>query len=185
MNNRSSLPVLAIVALSFTGIACVAPADLVLESGAAPSQTIRPTRSAAPASQAGPTTSADLVAISASAPSAGAADAIAKCHIGDMIPISEVSGMAQLSTASEITHYVPLTGREPQLRETGPVWVLQIRGDVQEPGGEIWTDPTCIVTQSDYGYVATGPVKTVATGSVLLPEAPATPPDRVLPTLAP
>lgn len=184
MNNRSSLRVLAVLSLSLTALACVAPTGLVLESGAAPSPT-QPARSAAPASQTASTTSGELVAISGSAPSAGAADAMAKCHIGDMIPMSEVSGMAQLSAAGEITHYVPLTGREPQLRETGPVWVIQIHGDVQEPGGEIWTDPTCVVTRSDVGYFATGPVTKVATGSVLLPEAPATPPDRELPTLAP
>ncbi len=184
MNSSFLLRVLAVAAVGIAAIACVAPSDLVLESPGTPAASSQPTLAAAP-SQAVPSAAVDLVAISASAPSAGAADAIAKCHIGDMIPISEVSGMAQLSAASEITHYIALTGREPQLREAGPVWVIQIRGEVQEPGGEIWTDPTCIVTHSDFGYFATGPVKNVATGSVVLPEAPATPPDRVLPTLAP
>ena len=54
------------------------------------------------------------------------------------------------------------------------------------PGSsEVWTDPTCVVTENDSGYFATGPVTNTATGKVLQPEAPAVPPDRTVPPLAP
>jgi hypothetical protein len=102
-----------------------------------------------------------------------------------MILLSRVSGMGLVASARNLAHYVPLTGREPQLKEVGPAWVIQIRGDVPQPGGEVWTDPTCVVTQSEFGYFATGPVRNTATGKVVTPEPPATPPDAKLPPLAP
>jgi hypothetical protein len=123
--------------------------------------------------------------VSASKPSAGAVDAFAKCHIGDMILISRVTGMGQIASAKNLAHYIPLTGREPQLTEDGPAWVIQIRGDIQEPGNEVWTDPTCFVTESDSGYFASGPVRKTTTGTVATPEPPARPPDATLPPLAP
>jgi hypothetical protein len=127
----------------------------------------------------------EVTPVSASKPSAGAADAFAKCHVGDMILLSRVSGMGLVASARNLAHYVPLTRREPQLKEDGPAWVIQIRGDVPQPGGEVWTDPTCVVTQSEFGYFATGPVRNTATGKVVMPEQLATPPDAKLPPLAP
>ena len=100
--------------------------------------------------------------------------------------------MAKLPAASDLTHYVALTGREPLLEEPGPVWVIQIKGDVPQqgggspsPGGEIWTDPICFVTSSDFGYLGTGPITNTTTGKTTQPEAPAVAPDRRLPPLAP
>lgn len=127
----------------------------------------------------------DLVAVSASHPSAAAADAMDKCHIGDMIAIEKVAGMAELPSAADLLRYAPLTGREPQLKEAGPVWVIQIKGDVRQMGNEIWTDPICVVTGSDHGYFATGPVTNTQTGKTDEPLAPALAPDRTLPSLAP
>ena len=127
----------------------------------------------------------EVAPVSASKPSADAAEAFAKCHIGDMILISRVTGMGQIASAKNLAHYIPLTGREPQLKEDGPAWVIQIRGDVPQPGGEVWTDPTCVVTQSEFGYFGTGPVRDTATGKVLTPKLPRTSPDATLPPLAP
>jgi len=126
-----------------------------------------------------------LTAISASAPSKEAAAAFSACHIGDQVPMAKVVGMAQLASASELPHYVALSGREPQLKALGPVWVIQIRGDVFEPGGEVWTDPTCVVTTTDAGYFATGLITRPTTGETFKPQPPASPPDAVLPPLAP
>lgn len=92
--------------------------------------------------------------------------------------------MAKLPAASDLTHYVPLTGREPLLKEPGPVWVIQIKGDVPQRSA-IWTNPICFVTNSDFGYMGTGPITNPATGKTTQPEAPAVPPDRKLPPLAP
>jgi hypothetical protein len=122
-------------------------------------------------------------AVSASNPTAGAADAFAKCHIGDTVSFTEVAGMGEIDPVSDVPHYVPLTGREPQLQEHGAAWVVQVRGDILQRGGEIWTDPTCIVTEHDFGYFATGPVTVVSTGKVFPPEAPTIVPDRTLPPL--
>ena len=123
--------------------------------------------------------------VSISNPSPGAKDAFEKCHIGDMIPIEKVAGMGQVSSAKDLLHYVALTGREPQLQEESPAWVIQITGEVQQRGNEIWIDPTCIVTANDLGFYATGPVRSTETGQVLEPEPPSERPDRSLPPLVP
>ena len=123
--------------------------------------------------------------VSISNPSPGAKDAFEKCHIGDMIPIEKVAGMGQVSSAKDLLHYVPLTGREPQLQEESPAWVIQITGELRQRGNEIWIDPTCIVTANDFGFYATGPVRNTETGQVLEPEPPSKPPDRSLPPLVP
>lgn len=123
--------------------------------------------------------------ISISNPSPGAKDAFEKCHIGDMIPIEKVAGMGQVPSAKDLLHYVPLTGREPQLQEESPAWVIQITGELRQRGNEIWIDPTCIVTANDLGFYATGPVRSMETGQVLEPEPPSKRPDRSLPPLVP
>src|SRR5215216_4047265 len=60
-------------------------------------------------------------AVSASRPSAEALDVFTKCHIGDhdLVALGRVTGMGKLASTKDITRYVPLTGREPQLAETG------------------------------------------------------------------
>lgn len=125
-----------------------------------------------------------LVAVSASHPSTEAAAILATCRIGEFVPINEVAGMAKLPVASDLAHYVPLTGREPLLKEPGPLWVIQIKGEVPARQ-EIWTNPICFVTNSDTGYLGTGPITDRATGKTTQPEAPAVAPDRTLPPLAP
>jgi hypothetical protein len=132
-----------------------------------------------------------LAPVSASRPGAEAAAVFATCRIGEFIPINEVAGMAKLPATSDLPHYVPLTGREPLLREPGPLWVIQIKGDVPQPGGgspspgEIWTNPICFVSNSDSGFLGTGPITNLATGKTTQPEPPAALPDRELPPLAP
>ena len=174
------------------GLSVLASTLMVLALGCSMGAVVTegPQPSSSAASTVGPSMetppAGDVMAVSASAPSAGAADAIAKCHVGDMIPISSVTGMGQVASAADLVHYVPLTGREPQLREAGPAWIIQVHADVPQPGsGEIWTDPTCVVTQNDFGYFATGPVRNAATGAVVTPAPPIIHPDRKLPPLAP
>jgi hypothetical protein len=126
----------------------------------------------------------DLSAVSISNPGPGAKDALDKCHIGDQFSIKQVGGMGQVPSAKDLLHYVPLTGREPQLKEVGPGWVIQFHGDIAQ-GAEVWTDPICVVTAGDFGFYATGPVKDLSTGKVILPESPPARPDRTLPALVP
>lgn len=128
----------------------------------------------------------NITPVSKSHPDADAANAFAKCQIGVALPVStgQVSGMGRLASAERLLDYVPLTGREPELNATGPIWIIQVTGDIPQRGGEVWTDPTCVVTSSRSGWYATGPV-TLSTGNVVLPEPPAVPPRLALPSPAP
>lgn len=111
---------------------------------------------------------------------------MAKCNIGEQLPIDAVTGMGELNAASDLPKFVPFTGREPQLKDGGPVWVVTVHADVRQPGSpEVWTDPTCVVTAGEAGYYATGPVTDLETGKTLQPEKPAIQPDRRVPPLAP
>ena len=126
----------------------------------------------------------DLSPVSVANPNHGAMDAFVKCHIGDQFSVDQVGGMGQVPSAKDLLHFVPLTGREPQLEEDGPAWVIRFHGDIPE-GAEVWTDPTCVVTAGDTGFYATGPVKDLNTGAVRQPEPPPTAPDKTLPPLVP
>src|SRR4051812_25906267 len=175
---------IALVVLALGLVGCVSAGAVVTEPpNATTSPTNRPLASLAPV--ATPASGAPtLVAVSASHPSTEAADVLAKCRVGEFIPINQVAGMAKLPAASDLPHYVPLTGREPELKEPGPLWVIQIKGDLSMRSG-IWTDPICLVTNSEFGYMATGTTADYATGKTTQPEAPAVAPDRTLPPLAP
>lgn len=185
--SRRSSAVKKLIALSVLTVAlvgCVSAGAVVTEP---PNSTTSPTNP--PVASLAPVATPDsgapsLAAVSASHPGAEAAFVFATCRIGEFVPINEVAGMAKLPAASDLTHYVPLTGREPLLKEPGPVWVIQIKGDVPQRSA-IWTNPICFVTNSDFGYMGTGPITNPATGKTTQPEAPAVPPDRKLPPLAP
>lgn len=130
---------------------------------------------------------ADVEPVSRSDPDPDAKEAFAKCQIGEGLPVTMemVSGMGRVASGPAVLRFIPLTGREPELSTSDPVWVVQVRGDVLQMGGEVWTNPTCIVTSERSGYYATGPVRNLKTGETLLPEQPAKPPDLSLPPLAP
>jgi hypothetical protein len=131
---------------------------------------------------------ADIVGVSLSKPTADSKAVFAACHIGDLdqVPIAKVTGVGELASMKDILHYVPLTGREPQIKESGPVWIVTVHYDMFQPAGnEVWVDPTCVITGEEVTWYATGPVKNTATGKVILPEAPAALPDRAVPPLSP
>ena len=155
-------------------------------AGAPVAITPEPTVASTPQPQRSTPADSEIAPVSASKPGQEAADVMAKCHIGDgdMVSLKAVTGMGKIASASDLTHYVPFTGREPQLKESGAAWVVQVSGDFFQRDGEVWTNPTCVVTESTFGYFATGPV-TLQNGDKVQPEAPASPPDRVLPPLAP
>ena len=174
----------ALSVLTTALVGCVSAGAVVTEP---PNSATSPTNPpvASPAPVATPDGGApSLAPVSASHPSAEAADVFATCLAGGGIPINMVAGMAKLPATSDLTHYVGLTGREPLLKEPGPVWVIQFKGDVPQRQ-EIWTNPICFVTNSDFGYMGTGPITNPATGKTTRPEAPAVAPDRTLPPLAP
>jgi hypothetical protein len=168
-----------------TALAILGP--LVLAACVSPQISPIDPASASPpsAATAAPTSGLPALPISISHPSPGAARALAACHVGDQFSRAQVVGAGEIALAGDVWHYVPLTGREPILATAGPVWVIQLRAAVPQPGGGgVWTDPTCIVTNEDAGFLATGPI-TDNSGTVHEPLTPAKVPDRRLPPLAP
>ena len=140
-------------------------------------------------SVAAPPVGGDVTPVSMTHPTAAAADAFGKCQIGKAdegqpVTLDMVTGMGELPSPSEVLRSAPLTGREPLLDVDGPVWIVQVKGDVYQRGGETWTDPTCLVTRERFGWFATGPV-TLPTGEVVQPEEPKVQPDLALPSLLP
>ena len=129
-----------------------------------------------------------IESVSASKPSVEERRVFESCHLGDddLVPFDRVTGMGSVAEAKDLVRYVPLTGREPQLKEPGTVWMVTIDFDLPQPGSsEVWADPTCIVTDQESGWFATGPVTNTATGEVMQPEPPSKEPDLVLPPLVP
>jgi hypothetical protein len=183
---------IALSVLTTALVGCVSAGAVVTEPpDGTTSPTLRPVASLEPVATPAGGGAPVLAPVSASHPGAEAAAVFATCRVGEFIPINEVAGMAKLPAASDLTHSVPLTGREPLLKELGPLWVIQIKGDVPQKGGgspspgEIWTNPICVVTNSDTGRLGTGPITNPATGKTTQPEAPAVFPDRKLPSPAP
>jgi hypothetical protein len=127
-----------------------------------------------------------LTAVSASRPGDEAARVLGTCNIGEQIPLERVTGMGKIASAADLARYVPLTGRERQLKESGPAWVVTVNAEVPQPGStELWFNPTCVVTDGDAGYYATGPVTDLSTGKTMLPEKPPNPPEFRVPPLVP
>src|SRR3954452_3093905 len=109
MKAIAALVVLSVLTVGLAG--CVSAGAVVTEP---PTSTTSPTNP--PVASLAPVVTPDsgaptLVAVSASNPGAEAADVLAKCRIGEFIPISEVAGMAKLPAASDLMHYISLTGR--------------------------------------------------------------------------
>lgn len=148
------------------GVGCGAPIASRTPS-AEPSPSIRPTTAAATDA---PTPSAWLPSsalpvdpaidpISRSSPSAEAEAAMEACNVAG-IGIDAISGMGLLDAATHARTYAPLTGREPELMNDSPAWMIQFKGEVPMPlhQYEVWIDPICIVIDGASHWYATGPV---------------------------
>ena len=173
-----TLAALLIVGCTGAQRASVAPTAASRASPAAALPSIEPTTQ--------PPIDESVAAVSASKPRDEAAKVLAKCNIGEHIPLERVTGMGKIPSAGDLARYVPLTGRERQLKESGPAWVVTIDAEVPQPGStELWINPTCVVTDGDAGWYATGPVTDLSTGKTMLPEKPARPPEFRVPPLVP
>ena len=150
--------------------ACVAAGP-----GAAPSS---------PSRSSGASMTAGLAAVSRSHPSAEADAALTRCQIDLTASRLKVTAMGLLSNPKDAVRFVGLTGREPQLTDTGPMWLITTSGELIQPSGDGWTDPVCAVTTDDALWYATGQIKDGASGKIINP-LPAAPADMVLPSLAP
>lgn len=112
----------------------------------------------------------------------------AACHVGlhDLVPVTAVTGMGKIARASDLGHYLPLTGREPQLSQTGPAWIVTVHADLPQPGGGgVWNDPACVVIDGQPGWFAVGTITDPSTGIVYPRASDTIAPDRALPSLAP
>ena len=176
---------------------CSLPLGIVLAVGVVAGCTTPSAPASAEAIPASPAASAQgsttgltgrILAISLSNHTAEDQAVLDGCHVGDhdLVPIANVTGMGKIASPKDLSRYVPLTGREPQLLDDGPAWIVTTHMNLAQPGGdEVWTDPTCVATRNELGWYATGPVTIASTGSARSPEPPKTPPDLIVPPLAP
>lgn len=64
----------------------------------------------------------------------------------------DVVGMGKIPHARDAYKYVPLTGREPDLKNDLPVWIVAFKGILRMPrGGELAIDPICLLTELEPG----------------------------------
>jgi hypothetical protein len=97
-----------------------------------------------------------------------------------------VAGMGLIPRARDLWKYAPLTGREPQLSSSRPAWLIQFHGPIPMPvSDEEWIDPICVVIDGAGGFLATGPVRHLDSGTIESPPPPARPPVWTVPPLAP
>jgi hypothetical protein len=183
---RSWALTLAVATVILTG--CAAPRG----NSSAPSPTgIATAPSPAMATADGPASASPALPIDpAIAPisirnhSAEAEAAFQACHI-DQYGFQAVAGMGLVPTAAALAKYAPFSGREPQLKLPGPVWLVQFKGEIPMPkSGEIWIDPVCIKATGDQGYFAVNGVRSPS-GEFVAPLPAATAPTFRLPPLQP
>jgi hypothetical protein len=180
MNTRRSMLVPALSAVLLAGCSTSGhPAEDPQPTTKAPQVTPGPT--IAPGADDG-----GVVPVSLSNLSADAQVALERCLVDPSSASKSVDSMGLVGQARDVPRYVPLTGLEPEIQTTAPAWVVQLKGEFpQLRGGEIWTDPVCVVIGETFGLYATGPVTDMATGKSVAPMAPESPPDLVLPKLQP
>jgi hypothetical protein len=102
----------------------------------------------------------------------------------DGFGLDRVAGMGEIGDAREAPRYVNLTGQEPEIQVSEPAWLIQLQGEIPLPRGlGTAIDPTCVVIDGVNYLFMTGPY--TADGKTYAPLVPASPPDLLLPPLAP
>lgn len=121
-----------------------------------------------------------LSAVSRSNPSVAAKAALDLCvRPGEM---SLVVGMALLPSARDVGKYMLSSGRDPELQDDTPVWLVQLKGEVTYRSGTVF-HPTCMVKDGDRSiYAAYGGRQD---GTTWYPPDDFVPPVLALPPLAP
>lgn len=121
-----------------------------------------------------------LAAVSRSAPSDDARDALSLCGVD---PASgQIAGMALVPSGAEVGKYAPMFGTEPELKTDRPVWVIQLKGEVFDRTGML-VDPTCVVVDGvPTTYITHGAIDN---GKRWTPPPVENPPTLALPPLAP
>ena len=78
---------------------------------------------------------------------------------------NQIEGIGILSDTSLLPHYLPLTGREPEIKRGGPVFAVLFSGTIQLPlrggiGGAAFIDverASCVLLDGSPGWWVTGP----------------------------
>lgn len=86
----------------------------------------------------------EVTAVSRSAPSAEAAEAMKLCGV-DRYGADRVTGMGQVASAGDVANYVEVYGVEPELKTTSPAWVVTFKGRIDLGRGYWADDPVCVV----------------------------------------
>jgi hypothetical protein len=117
-----------------------------------------------------------LVAVSLSHLTAEEQSALDACNVGSFdFSVDKISGIARIPHATDVTRYVPLTGREPELKTDEAVWVIAFSGDLRVPRRTVTArDPVCVVVGGE--GVLFLPWGTVGSKDLF--------PDRTMPTLS-
>jgi len=120
---------------------------------------------------------ASLAPVARSNPGPEAQAAIDACNLDP----ARITGMAKVADARDLPKYVRLTGREPELREAKPVWVITYSGRFTIR--TIWADdPTCVVLDGEPILFLTGDY---GRGDSVAHPLPVPDPPLALPPLAP
>lgn len=129
----------------------------------------------------------NMEAVSRSSPRPAASQALEACGFDDFQqrPLSMVAGMGKAASGYAARDYAPLTGREPELMTQGPVWMIQLSGELTDPfTGEVSMDALCVSIDGQAGYYSIGDI-VLSDGSIHTPRPVPDPPEYSLPSLAP
>jgi hypothetical protein len=157
--------------------------------GVAPAEPSAPPPAASPTPSTVRTVDPTIEPVSASAPSPDARKVMELClalKLSGEVDVEHVAGMGLIPHARDAVRYVPLTGREPELETDEPAWLIQLRGEILLPRGfGTAFDPTCVVVGGDRYLYITGPIFHRGETTLTTPLPIETPPDLLLPPLAP
>jgi hypothetical protein len=131
----------------------------------------------------------DVMALSLTSAAAPADGDLRACGVDKYA--EHVKGLGIVASARLLAHYVPLTGREPELQVDEPIFAVQYAGVIRlplrgGPGSPAYKDidgPTCVVLDGWPIWYVTGPW-TDSLGNHGVPE-PAPYLDRTLPSPLP
>lgn len=126
-----------------------------------------------------------IAAVSATQPTADAAEVLALCQVGEA-QLMDVAGMGLVPSARDLPKYVRLVGVEPELQTDSAAWVVAFEGELAQPmSHEVWVDATCIVIEGVAGFYATGGARDVGSDVLVTPPPVSPEPSLALPPLRP
>ena len=105
--------------------------------------------------------SPEVEAVSIGSPTPMAEAGIRACGVRERA--DQIQGIGILSDTNLLAHYLPLTGREPEIKRGGPVFAVLFSGTITLPlraGGAAFVDverASCVFLDGSPGWWVTGP----------------------------